>query len=127
MEQKEFQLDEDVKDVKDAEIAKDKSRRRFWKSKWKAKDGKVIRIIDMDDPHLINTIRMLRRGADIIRLKMAIEFDNARSFLQGEMALQSIDDEDFRIGGMSDDELLTEYYPPYSTMLSEALKRGLEV
>jgi len=31
---------------------------------WKQRDGTLIRLIDMDDKHLFNAIRMLERAAD---------------------------------------------------------------
>ena len=30
---------------------------------WETKDGRVLRLVDMDDAHLVNTIRMLERKA----------------------------------------------------------------
>lgn len=40
---------------------------------WKQKDGTEIRVIDMDDQHLFNTIRMLERNAEA-RAKRADKF-----------------------------------------------------
>jgi len=35
-------------------------------AKWKTKDGTVIRICDMDDNHLINTLKLLKKQAQKI-------------------------------------------------------------
>ena len=31
---------------------------------WKMRDGSTVRVVDMSDKHLFNTIRMLERGAN---------------------------------------------------------------
>jgi len=38
-------------------------------AKWKTKDGKVIRICDMDDNHLVNTLKLFKKQAQKIYKK----------------------------------------------------------
>gem|GEM_PF-1954717 len=60
---------------------------------WTTKDKRKIRICDMDDQHLENTINMIERTAS----KMTDEALNAGyrllCILQGEMAIESVEDE----------------------------------
>ena len=91
--------------------------------KWPTKTGKKIRICDMTDTHLINTINMIERRAKQ-------ETDNALSaayraemFLTGEMALMSIENEIRHLEeeGLPPDELC----PLYKDLVEEALDRDL--
>jgi len=90
---------------------------------WTTKDKRKIRICDMADQHLINTTKMLERYADIytqISLSKAYE---AESCLQGEMALESIDNviQDLEENGVAPERIS----PLYSNFIKEKLRRGL--
>jgi hypothetical protein len=68
---------------------------------WKQKDGTKIRICDMTDSHLNNTIALLERLAKATRdksLPLAYQFS---CMIQGEMASMCIEQE---IDSMEEDE-----------------------
>ena len=54
---------------------------------WRTKDGRVVRIREMTDSHLKNTISLLERVVEQKRQQAIIAGYNALNFMQGEMAI----------------------------------------
>ncbi len=48
---------------------------------WTTRDGTHVRICEMDDNHLMNTIRMLERKSEMIRTKYLISHFGIFTFL----------------------------------------------
>ena len=89
------------------------------KTEWK-QDGTVIKIKDMDDNHLRNTIKlMVRHGTS------ADEVLRYRGFIM----LERLQDEELCLTdtNMPLEEIIEKIYPMYNNMLKEADKRKLEV
>lgn len=86
---------------------------------WTTREGTKIRIKDMSDSHLCNTIHMLERS-------YARTIEEAYSFsgtLHGEMAELLMDNEISRL----EEGFIENRYPIYADMRVEADRRGLEV
>ena len=92
---------------------------------WRTKDGRVVRVENMDDAHLMNTIRMLRRKCSQYQLA-EIRFLSASSVNAGDMAADGIAMEALAIGDMSVDEYLAHRWPMFNVLLDEAKRRELE-
>jgi hypothetical protein len=84
--------------------------------KWKIKDGRKIRIKDMEDQHLINTIRMLNRQFELAKLNTP--FPN----FSGDMA-QFYAEAEF---DAFMDSTVEEYLPIYVDLEEELYRRNLE-
>ena len=86
---------------------------------WKMKDGNTIRICDMDDNHLQNTIAMLERATETAREKELDSAIRAEMFFQGEQALLSVEEAQIEISNAD-----TEYFfPIYKYLLDEQNRR----
>lgn len=83
---------------------------------WTQKNGQKIRIKDMDDKHLINTIRMLERNSQYYLNEAILGLCS----LQGEMAIYYAEQEIDRLIG---EPCL---HPLYEDLVEEAMKRDLE-
>ncbi len=97
-----------------------------WKTKWKSKDGQVIRIKDMTDTHLLNTARFLLKQAQII-INRNIEQYYSGMQPQGEMAEIEFDRELSAWESMTPEDYLEEECPAFENMVKELEKRGLEI
>jgi hypothetical protein len=98
---------------------------------WTCKDGRRVRICDMDNQHLVNTVRMLERKMEDAQSAM-------NPFMypppQGEMALMAWENECARYheGSFDDDGgdltyLLSSRHPLYEPLLDELERRGLRL
>ena len=92
---------------------------------WTTRDGTVVKVKDMSDKHLLNTIRFLRRTAGRERESLACSMDAYSASTSAEMASWAAEREAERLFQMSDDEFLEEGCPVWEALLSEADRRGL--
>lgn len=53
---------------------------------WQTKDGRVLKITDMADEHLVNCIRLLKRVVRKMRFSRYLAGLSALNFVHGEMA-----------------------------------------
>lgn len=90
---------------------------------WKCKNGTKVRICDMTDSHLVNTINMLERFA---KNKVSQELSCAFSvepFLTGDIAIFTIEN---NIDNLMEDDSYERFLPPiYNKLLEEQTRRTL--
>lgn len=83
--------------------------------KWTQKNGKKIRIKDMSDQHLINTIKMLERRLEEAKRNMPYPMFN------GDMA-QWFAEQDYDAFQKS---VVSDHVPIYDDLIEEKIMRGL--
>jgi hypothetical protein len=83
---------------------------------WTTKEGKKIRICDMEDSHLLNSIRLIERR--VCELKANVD---PPSF-NGEMAQMHA--EQMYLNFM--DLTIEDFFPVYGKLILDALRRGLD-
>lgn len=94
-------------------------------AKWTTREGQHIRLCDMDDKHLLSTLKMLERYASACRARDLQGNMWFADILNGEQAIASAEE---NVATLTDDEFdeQKEYCPPiYWKMLNEATRRGL--
>ena len=91
---------------------------------WQTKDGRVVKIIDMDDGHLVNSIRLLKRVVRGMRFSRDLAGWHVLNFVQGEMAQYAIESDLELDARLSDDEWL-EAHTAYEELIGEAKRRGI--
>lgn len=90
---------------------------------WTTRDGQVLKIKDMETDHIVNCIKMLRRGAE---RKLQDEISAGYNFLSGvsgEFAQDAIDSELNELNNMTGLDFLERRYEPYQWLLAELRKR----
>ena len=92
---------------------------------WKTRDGTEIEISNMKDSHILATIKMLRRGADILKSINAFKIDMAAEMMNGDMAQFSMQQDSAIMYDMDDIQYLESYVPQWNALIEEANKRGL--
>ena len=91
---------------------------------WVTKDKRKIRICDMEDSHLINTVKMLVRVAEI-KLQSTVDLYLMSGGPSGEMAQICFDNE-LQIM-MEDPDAIEQFLPDiYYNMIEDLARRGLE-
>lgn len=104
-----------------------KRKRPEWKTKWMTAEGEILRVVDMDDRHLFNTIRMLNTWADLTLGRMLDAAFSCSTMFNGGMAEDLIEQEIDNLMDMRAQDYAYDTYLAYPRMIAEASKRGLSV
>jgi len=103
----------------------DATKVRPQKAIWTCKDGRKVRICDMTDSHLLNTIAMLERMAG---MQLGMEISAAYSVLaglQGDMATFYCEQDIERMEETDPIEFLEQTTPIYEKLCIERDRRNL--
>lgn len=99
-------------------------KKKYGPKYWIRANGTAVLITDMDDHHLLNTIRLIRRQVDIYRQKMLdiIEKESEESVAsgQGKQLHRS-----YELMRWDDDQILS-HVDRYAELETARLQRGLE-
>lgn len=93
--------------------------------KWKTKEGKVMDVKEMDDNHLINSIRLVKRSVAKYRDAAVSSALDMAGMVSGDMASDMADRAFDRAVDLTDQEILKSM--GYFGLLYEARKRKLNV
>ena len=90
---------------------------------WTTKDGRKVRICDMEDDHLINTVRMLQRNGEARRINNSVYYATCMG-PNGEMAQLAFEQECDQMW----DATFESYVPRiYYNLVDEAERRRLTI
>ena len=90
------------------------------------RDGTKVRIKDMTDRHLQNTIAYLRRTVGPQRMETAISMD-CHHFDPDSMAAFYTEQDAARLYEMCDDEYIAEACPLFDALVEEAARRAVRM
>jgi len=93
-------------------------------SRWVMKDGTKVRIEEMSNQHIINSIRMLERHAKDIYCGDVYSMWNLYGTLQGEMALDQMENE---INSLDEEGWEGILPSSYYDLCKEAERRDLKI
>jgi len=92
------------------------------KKYWTKKDGTKIAINDMDTGHLKNSIALLEKSAESMRISESFKASHAASFFNGEYAQDACESEANSLMDMTDGNFLS-LYTPYDDLCKELYSR----
>jgi len=95
---------------------------------WRPKDGRVLRICDMDNQHLANTIRMLRRRAEQRRPEVELAMTSFAASCRGDAATDAAESEERMVSNMDLDDFCGYLFNDvWHELIEEAERRKLTV
>lgn len=94
---------------------------------WVTRDGRAMLVAEMEDGHLINTIRFIERNEEAYRLRMLLALTNIPEWMEprGDMAQDAFDAEVDRLAGAGEEGDLEDLFLQYRWLREEAAERGL--
>jgi len=97
-----------------------------WKHQWVMKDGGKIRIRDMTDNHLVNTVKFLLRRVEFLIVQNQNAYASG-GYPQGEHAKDAFDREEAYWDEITPQRFLEDACVPFPAMLREIRRRKLDV
>ena len=90
---------------------------------WKCQDGRRVRVCDMSDSHLNNTIKMLEKCAKHELCNAIVGTGYALMVVNGDMAEMSLDSQ---LSYLTEQEPWEDFLPDiYDNLLDDAGRRGI--
>ena len=90
---------------------------------WTTKDGRRLKIYDMDDSHLLNTIAMLQRNAEAKRIDTSVWYTFCEE-PHGDGAMDAFMSEQEAIWNSTWEDWVPEIY---ENLTDDAKRRGLQI
>lgn len=87
---------------------------------WKTRYGREIEISKMEDSHILACIKMLRKGANILKSINAFKIDMAAEMMNGDMAQFCMQQDSAIMYDMDDISYLESYVPEWNALIAEA-------
>jgi hypothetical protein len=94
---------------------------------WRTKSGKVIPIAEMEDGHLLNTIRLLQRTYARVCLTVSLEASGYAATAPDGAAMAAESEADQLMEEAEEQENIGKEYPSFFPLLTEAARRGLDL
>lgn len=91
---------------------------------WVTKDGRLVKISDMADDHLVNAVALLRRAVSKMRFDYDFSAYSMLNICNGEMAQDALESELSLDAQMSNEEWL-ERHTSYEELMEEVARRGI--
>ncbi len=91
---------------------------------WTTKDGRNIKIVDMDNDHIVNSIGLLRRVVGKMRLSCELSGLSVLKVVNGDMAQYAIESSLDLEMQMSNEEWL-DCYTVHGELMKEVIRRDI--
>jgi hypothetical protein len=92
---------------------------------WVTKDGRLIKIIDMTDDHLVNAVAMFKKTVSKMRFNYDFSAHLMLNICNGDMAQDALESELSCDAQMSNEEWL-ERHTSYGELMEEVIRRNVE-
>lgn len=93
---------------------------------WTTKSGERMQITDMDNNHLINSIKYIKRNAAVYKDRLLDSLLELEYLLTGDQALYDIKKDTRYVHSLNNKEFIQEF-TPINELIKEAHKRKLQI
>lgn len=108
-------------------LGRAEQKKKAGRGRWRMRDGTIIRIRDMDDQHLHNSIAYIERLSHQYFMSLGFSAGHYAATTGGEMAADAANEAaDDAFERAHEHEIAPEVEPKYSELIAERDRRGLE-